>query len=121
MATYAKLLKNSNGDNILPYTRASIVYMDNDSTVESSITSMYNTITSGTVNKATTAGYATTAGSATTADNVNACTFAYAWYNEGPPACIWGTPTAASPTGRVWTPNAVVRAGCTLSGTTLII
>ena len=50
MATYAKVLKDSSDNTILPYTRASLVYMDNDSTVESSITSMYNTITSGTVN-----------------------------------------------------------------------
>ncbi len=33
MATYAKLLKNSNGDNILPYTRDNYVYHGDSSTV----------------------------------------------------------------------------------------
>ena len=42
MATYAKLLKNSNGDNILPYTRDNYVY-HGDSTTDT-VYSQLNTI-----------------------------------------------------------------------------
>ncbi len=38
MATYAKILKNTDGDQILPYTRSKLVYMDDGSTVEEAVT-----------------------------------------------------------------------------------
>ncbi len=86
MATYAKLLQNSNGDTILPYTRDSLVYTssnvpldtvnvlcDNSESVPTTTSETVKTneeltqiVTSGTVNKATTAASATTAGYATT-------------------------------------------------------
>ena len=37
MATYAKILKDSSGNQILPYSRASLVYMDDNTTVETAI------------------------------------------------------------------------------------
>ena len=32
--TYAKLLKDASGNNVLPYTRSTLVYMDGDSTLQ---------------------------------------------------------------------------------------
>ncbi len=37
MATYAKILKDSSGNFILPYTRSKLVYMENNATVEDAI------------------------------------------------------------------------------------
>ena len=38
MATYAKILKDPEGNQILPYTRSKLVYMDDGSTVEDAVT-----------------------------------------------------------------------------------
>lgn len=37
MATYAKILNDTNGNQILPYTRSKLVYMDDGSTVEDAV------------------------------------------------------------------------------------
>ena len=42
MATYAKVLKDTSGNQILPYTRAKLVYMDDNSTVETAINNIKN-------------------------------------------------------------------------------
>ena len=42
MATYAKLLQNSNGDTILPYTRDSLVYHDNNYSLDNAIACWYD-------------------------------------------------------------------------------
>lgn len=34
MATYAKILKDSSNNQILPYTRSKLVYMEDNNTVE---------------------------------------------------------------------------------------
>ena len=38
MATYAKILKDASGNQILPYSRAKLIYMDDNSTVQSAVT-----------------------------------------------------------------------------------
>ena len=38
MATYAKILKDTSGNQILPYSRAKLIYMDDNSTVQSAVT-----------------------------------------------------------------------------------
>ena len=40
MATYAKILKDNSGNSILPYTRSKFVYMDDNTTVEDSISNL---------------------------------------------------------------------------------
>ena len=70
MATYGKKLLDSEGNIILPKTRSSLVYMDDNSTVEDTINKIINGTT--VVGKAT---YATSAGSAvdqTARDNASA-------------------------------------------------
>ena len=42
MATYAKVLKDTYSNHILPYTRAKLVYMDDNSTVQDAVTSLKN-------------------------------------------------------------------------------
>ena len=42
MATYAKLLQESNGDIILPYTRDSLVYHDNNYSLDNAIACWYD-------------------------------------------------------------------------------
>lgn len=42
MATYAKVLKDTSGNQILPYTRAKLVYMDDNTTVETAISNIQN-------------------------------------------------------------------------------
>lgn len=42
MATYAKILKDPSGNQILPYTRSKLVYMDDGSTVETTISNLKN-------------------------------------------------------------------------------
>ena len=42
MATYAKVLKDASSNQILPYTRAKLVYMDNNTTVETAINNIQN-------------------------------------------------------------------------------
>ncbi len=42
MATYAKVLKDPSGNQILPYTRSKLVYMDDGSTVEDKISNIQN-------------------------------------------------------------------------------
>ena len=42
MATYAKVLKDTSSNQILPYTRAKLVYMDDNSTVETAINNIKN-------------------------------------------------------------------------------
>ncbi len=40
MATYAKILKDTEGNQILPYTRSKLVYMEDGSTVQTAITNL---------------------------------------------------------------------------------
>ena len=52
MATYAKILTDSSGNQILPYTRAKLVYMEDNTTVENAIaiqasTSVYGRVKVG--------------------------------------------------------------------------
>ena len=42
MATYAKVLKDTSGNQILPYTRAKLVYMDNNVSVQTAISNIQN-------------------------------------------------------------------------------
>ncbi len=42
MATYAKVLTDASSNQILPYTRAKLVYMDNNTTVETAINNIQN-------------------------------------------------------------------------------
>ncbi len=42
MAAYAKVLKDPSGNQILPYTRSKLVYMDDNSTVQDAVTSLKN-------------------------------------------------------------------------------
>ena len=42
MVTYAKVLKGTYSNQILPYTRAKLVYMDDNSTVQDAVTSLKN-------------------------------------------------------------------------------
>lgn len=42
MATYAKILKDSSSNQILPYTRAKLVYMEDNTTVEDKISNIQN-------------------------------------------------------------------------------
>ena len=42
MAAYAKVLKDTSGNQILPYTRAKCVYMDDNTTVQDAVTSLKN-------------------------------------------------------------------------------
>ena len=42
MATYAKVLKDTSGNQILPYTRAKLVYMDNNVSVQTAINNIKN-------------------------------------------------------------------------------
>ena len=49
MATYAKILKDSSGNQILPYTRAKLVYMEDNTTVESAMNTQASTSVFGRV------------------------------------------------------------------------
>ena len=49
MAAYAKILKDTSGNQILPYTRAKCVYMDDNTTVQNAVTTNASTSTYGRV------------------------------------------------------------------------
>ena len=49
MATYAKVLKDTSNNQIMPYTRAKLVYMDDNSTVQAAVTTNASTSAFGRV------------------------------------------------------------------------
>ena len=49
MATYAKILNDASGNQILPYSRAKLIYMDDNSTVQAAVTTNASTSVFGRV------------------------------------------------------------------------